>query len=143
LKDTVGEPEVWQREVLAYLLFHFRWISEHEYVPTKKLLTVLGERDYSLTERLFRSEVIGPLRDSGIILSPSPQGYKIPATRKDLLDFVTHADSIIGPMLSRLESARSKLLMASMNRLDILANDQHAYLRELLDKRREHLCSSS
>lgn len=135
LNEAVASPATWQRDVLSYLYFHNRWVSDTEYVSTNRLLAVLRSKGVRLEERLFRGEVIGALRDQGVIIAPSLKGYKLPVNRSDLMALVTHADRNIGPMLDRLKAARDKVLLASHGRLDILSTEDHAYLRNLLDIR--------
>ena len=65
--------------------------------------------------------------------SESPQGIKIPTCLEDVLQFVSHANSIIPPMVGRLQRARVDLKLVSDGSVDILAGQQFAALRTLLE----------
>ena len=110
-----------QVEVLRYLHFFCQFIDEHEYVPAKRLLTVVeSSGGGEISEHFFRSQVIAVLRDKGILIASSPSGYKIPVTVADMHRFVEQANQVIGPMLYRLNLARDALMTTSNGRLDIL-----------------------
>uniref|UniRef100_A0A6S6LXR1 Uncharacterized protein n=2 Tax=Citrifermentans bremense TaxID=60035 RepID=A0A6S6LXR1_9BACT len=64
----------------------------------------------------------------------STKGYKIPVCSMDSAKFVEHANTIVPPMLARLNRAREELKLVSLGELDILSGDGHQYLRSLLDK---------
>lgn len=119
-----------QVEVLRYLQFYAQFVSETEYVPTRRLRRLLedtfGERP---REHFFRSRIIARLRDEGVLVASSPKGYKIPLTLEDMHRFVEQADQIIHPLLARINRARDELRAASDGSLDILADPALKHLR--------------
>lgn len=133
LKAAIGskEPRVQcQVEVLQHLSFHCQYVSASQYISTKRLRRVVHEAlGEDLSTHTFRTSVIAPLRDAGVLLSSGPKGYKIPVTERDIMSFVEHGNLIAGPLLARLNRARDELRTASNGRLDILGDEALAYLR--------------
>ena len=64
--------------------------------------------------------VIAPLRDDGIIIASSSQGYKIPTRSADIAAYVNQTASVVGPMLSRIGKCRSQIQKVTDSQLDIL-----------------------
>lgn len=125
-----------QVEVLLYLLYHFNAVSSSTYVSTDEMLSMIRESDGSpVTMHRFRLKVIGRLRDEGVIIASSSRGYKIPSSVHDLYDFVNHANSILVPMLSRLEMARRSILIASNGACDILGRAEYEHIRMLVESK--------
>ena len=135
LKEKGGSEDLnvqCQIDTLQHFYFQCEFISETSYVSTRELRAMLAEsRSESVSTHWFRTNVVAPLRDAGVLLASSSKGYKIPISVKDIMHFVAHGDSIIGPLLSRLNKARSELLLASDGRLDILNEPGLEYLKEL------------
>ena len=133
-EGTEDQRERAQLEALRHLYFQSQFISEHRYVPTAELRQVLHESfGESMTVHYFRTNVIAPLRDAGVLLASSTKGYKIPVSEADIMSFVQHGHSIIGPLMARLNRARDELATASGGRLDILAAEDLQYLRKTRD----------
>lgn len=133
-RDARGEHVEHQLAVAKYLLFHHRFVSEAAYVSADALLEMLASQRLPLSAHLLRTKVIAKLRDAGVIVGSSPRGYKIPSTHADLNDFVARADGVIGPMLHRLQLARTAILTSTSREIDIVASPGLEYLRKLLDE---------
>ena len=135
----LGEPEDSELalvvETLRHLLFSFHEFGEDEYIATKQIVEVLRQMGYEVpSEHKFR-RIIARLRDHSVILASSSQGYKIPSCVRDVVDFVDRTDSIVIPMLNRLQAAREALLLATGGGLDVVADKQFDRLREALESR--------
>lgn len=129
-EDTEDFAVRCQVEVLRDLHFHCQFISERDYVSTRRLRDViLSTTGRSVGEHFFRTKVIARLRDEGVLVASSPAGYKIPVSAADMHRFVEQADQMIGPLLTRLNAARDALATASNGRLDILDRPEHQHLR--------------
>jgi hypothetical protein len=128
------DPEVLARvEALGYLLFTFESASETEWVSGDEILDVLASLGIAFrSKHEVYTKVIAKLRDSGVILASSPHGYKIPGNVADVLQFVERTDTIVVPMLGRLQNAREALLLATSGGLDIVADDRFPWLRDAL-----------
>ena len=106
---------------LKYLLFRFMNNNLRHYISTKEIIkylknTVVGE----ISSYYFRTKIIGPLRDLGVIISSSAQGYKIPTTKKDLIDYFDHNKSILLPMLYRMKKCRDLIQLGTNDNIDLL-----------------------
>lgn len=133
-----AEPEVlMQVEAAKFLVFHYQHVSQERYVSKESLIQAIGQAvDARVTENTFRQKVIAKLRDAGVLIASSSRGgYKIPASVKDLLDFVELAQTIVEPMLYRVEVARQRVRLASNGRLDIVSEPRFADLKKLIEAR--------
>lgn len=81
----------------------------------------------------LRSTVIAQLRDAGVLISSSPQGYKVPVAIADVSDFVAVTDTVVHPMLNRIARARDAVLLVTQGRVDVLAGDRLSLLRAAVD----------
>jgi hypothetical protein len=128
------DPEILaQVEALGFLQFTFEAISETEWVPMDRLREALEGIGLTFNSKhQLYSKVIAKLRDGGVIVASSPRGYKLPAGVADVLQFVERADTIVVPMLNRLQNARDALSLATGGALDIVADERFAGLREAL-----------
>jgi hypothetical protein len=132
--DGEHEPASAQTVVLLFLLFRVQFVDEMAFVSTDEISEHLAvQAGIRMSKYQPRTTVIAPLRDASVIVASGPEGYKIPAREADLVEFATHALSIIPPMLSRLSRARSDLKLTSDGTLDILGATQFAELRALVE----------
>lgn len=135
-----GESEdpvaIAQVEALSFLLFTFEAVNEAEWVPMGRLHDAVAALGITFTSKhQLYTKVIAKLRDAGVIIASSPHGYKIPRDVADVLAFVDRADTIVVPMLNRLQSARDALLLATGGGLDIVSEQRFASLRDALGER--------
>lgn len=129
LDDEVARARV---AVLRRLYFAAYWESDDRYVGTAELLQHL-EASFGITmsPHLFRSTVIAPMRDEGVLLASGNRGYKLPTCADDIESFVAMAEAIIGPLLERINIAREEILTLTNGRIDLLEG------REFLRRRDE------
>ncbi len=117
-----------------HLLFRFMNNDTRRYISTNELLERIQNASLPIkSERVFRQEVIGKLRDEGVIISSSTKGYKIPSTEAELYDYVNHDASILIPMLSRLKKCRDIIKLGTINGLDLLDHPEYAQLKAYFD----------
>lgn len=115
---------------LNYLLFYFQYFNPNEFIPTHSLIKNLEDQTYrTISTQYFRTQVIAKLRDSGVIISSSSKGYKLPANEYDIYEFVNQSSKIIVPMLGRLKKCRTQILLLSNNQLDILDKSEYQILK--------------
>lgn len=123
-----------QKFVLEYLLFRFLNNSARRYIGTKELITALVNAGYKKrSTATFRMKIIGKLRDKGVIISSSTQGYKLPTTIDEICDYITHTETILMPMISRLNRCIEVVRTGSNGDIDLLTLPQYAELKSLLD----------
>ena len=124
--------------VAKHLLFRFMNNDTRCYISTRELLERLENAGLPIkSERAFRQEIIGKLRDDGVIISSSTKGYKIPSKESELYDYVNHDANILIPMLSRLKICRDIVKLGTTNALDLLDHPEYQLLKayfDLLDK---------
>lgn len=123
-----------QVNCLKFLLFYFRFISPYKYVTTRELKSHIGyDRSKEMSNNYLRSNIIAKLRDRRVLISSSPKGYKLPANANDIYDFINHSNTIIFPMLDRLEKCRREIKFATKNGLDIFDRPDYSPLKKYFD----------
>ena len=128
------EDEDIQRQVfvLDYLLFRFRYNSFRKYISTKELMGALARNNFpKITEQAFRNKVIGKLRDKGVIISSSPKGYKLPSSEKEIFDYYHHVNSVVMPMIHRLNLCNESLMMSEDCNVDYLEKGNFVGLQKI------------
>lgn len=135
-KDDDDELRQAQLIVLKYLLFRFMNNDTRNYISTKELNGQLTWKYGKVGERKFRKEIIGGLRDAGVIISGShnKKGYKIPSKKSDVEDFLNHNVSIILPMLGRLKKCRDKIMLGTNGEVDLYQADTYKELKAFIEK---------
>lgn len=135
-KDDDDELRQAQLIVLKYLLFRFMNNDTRNYISTKELNGQLTWKYGKVGERKFRKEIIGGLRDAGVIISGShnKKGYKIPSKKSDVEDFLNHNVSIILPMLGRLKKCRDKIMLGTNGEVDLYQADAYKELKAFVEK---------
>lgn len=123
-----------QISFLNLLLLFQRANPKNKYVSTTEVFNHLYQSSSrNMTVEHFRSKVVGSLRDKGVVIASSRDGYKIPTCSKDLHKFISHGKRIILPMLNRIREARQAIIMATGNDLDLLSQNEYSKLKKLLD----------
>jgi hypothetical protein len=84
--------------------------------------------------RWFQRYVIAALRDEGVIITSTSQGYKIPTSVADVKAYGRDVRGRVEPMLTRLKSARTQLKLMTGGDLDILADSEFDLLRSLVER---------
>ena len=120
---------------VEYLLLVFTYNYRTRYVHTHELLQHLNSYGYEhYTEHRFRSLVVGPVRDEGVLVVSSAAGYKLPCSVRDVYGFFNYYNQQIQPMLHRLGQCHRALELATGGGLDVLGQPEYAGLRKLLAK---------
>lgn len=128
------QQKIDQINFLKLLLWLQRANIRNRYITTKEIFGHLNQsRQERLMEEYFRTKVVGSLRDKGVLIASSRDGYKIPTSSKDLDNFIKHGKRIILPMLNRIKKARSAIKLATGNDLDLLQSEEYKDLKKILD----------
>lgn len=123
-----------QHTCLSYLVFHFRHINATRYISSFEIIEhIKARRGKVVSLHYFQTKVIAPLRDAGVLIASSSRGYKLPASEADLYDFVNHSNTIIEPMLSRIQKFRNQIKMATNGELDVLDRDEYSMIRKVVE----------
>lgn len=115
------------------LLYHQ---SNHpkKYTTSAEFIKHLNvNRQKDLSKEQFSSKIIGHLRDNGLLIASSRDGYKIPTSAHDMKKFIKHGKSIVFPILRRIEECRNAILLATTNEYDILNEKEFEKLKELIN----------
>ena len=113
-------------------------LKKHKIVPdsvgTEELKGQLKLAGYgTIQDQAFRKNIIGNLRDEGVIIASSSKGYKIPATKAELYDFVNRDAGIVLPMFSRLRKCRDLIKLGTFGEVDLLAEPEYKQLRKCIE----------
>ena len=81
----------------------------------------------------FNSKILGPLRDSDVLIASNREGYKLPSCKKDIIDFFEMFFANIDPMIKRIKACHDSIRLATGNKLDLLENDKFHYLKKVFE----------
>lgn len=129
------EIEVKQQiAILQYLRFRFTQNQFRRYISTRELMNHLLNSGFDkISVSTFRMKIIAKLRDEGVILASSANGYKIPSKVSEVYDFINHGKNVILPMLNRLKKCNDTIRLATNNTLNLFERAEYKELAELLD----------
>ncbi|WP_162056133.1 DUF3800 domain-containing protein [Pontibacter pamirensis] len=130
------DPVVRSRMVFVeYLLMVFTYNYKTRFIHTYELLQHLNSYKYeNYTEHRFRSLVVGPVRDEGVLIVSSSAGYKLPCSTRDIYNFFNYYNQQIQPMLARLCQCHRALELATGGELNVLEQPEYDNLKKLLAK---------
>jgi biotin operon repressor len=125
-----------QINCIKYLKTIFRFNDPNKYISGDEIRNHLNSlRHEEMSEHYFYSNVIAKLRDEGVLIVSGNNGYKLPCAKNDLYQFVNKIDSMVGPLLHRLQISRNRILRSSKNELDILDRPEFIKLKDILDNK--------
>jgi hypothetical protein len=114
-----------QISFVKLLLMYHTTYRKKGFVSTKELINHLDAgREHKISEQYFRTQIVGKVRDAGVLIasnSSGDKGYKLPTSADDLYKFIKHSNGIIIPMLKRIKRAKDIMSLATHNELDLLA----------------------
>lgn len=114
------------------LLVLFHQANHHKkYSTADEFIRHLNvNREKKIRKEQF-TNVVGSLRDKGILIASSRDGYKVPTTALELKRYIRHGNSIVIPLLRRIEECRKAILLATNNSFDILNEPEFKKLKKL------------
>lgn len=151
-KITISQAEQYLKEiehnkvlepnkiVLEYLLFHAKYNDKKIYTP--ELIDWLKFHGHKFSEENFRGNIIGKLRDNGVIIAGSRSGIKLPISSRELTEYFSFTSNMILPMINRLSISFDVLNSRSSGTLSILKNENFDLLKKLFEIVREHKINS-
>lgn len=123
-----------QSAIIDYLRFRFIQNQFRTYIPTKELINYLRNLGYEqMSSQQFRMKIIAKIRDNGVIIASSPNGYKLPASIAEVCDFINHGRNVILPMLSRLKICNETIRVATNNKINLFDKVEYKDLAQILD----------
>jgi len=96
----------------------------------KKHLNINREQD--IGDEKFTS-IIAKLRDKGILIASSRNGYKIPTSVGEIKGYVRLTNNMALPLLNRIAICREAIKLSTNNSLDVLDDSEFSKLKELVD----------
>lgn len=134
--ERSDDPDVLLRTEAVHLLLSEFNYERAAFIQKGRLAELLGAGTaVGVSTNRLRRQIIGPLRDDGVLIASTAQGgYKLAASVEDLIGFVTVTQTVVEPSLRRIRKAREAMLMASHGEVDILTGDEFAALRRLVDQ---------
>lgn len=88
---------------------------------------------FNVSKRWLSSDVIGPLRDDGVVITGSSRGYAIPYRAAELDEHARDVRSKAIPMLRRLSRYRSDLALRTGGDIDLLASAELTDVKRLVE----------
>lgn len=121
-----------QLNTLSLLLNTFLYHSKRKYLHAYEIVNYLnaGKTDKEVSEQYLRSNILGPLKTQGILISCTNEGYKIPRTKRELVAFFNLYSRQIAPMMDRLNIARDAIFSATNGELDMFSFEEFKYLKK-------------
>lgn len=133
--STSNDMDIKQQiAVVQYLKFRFISNQFRRYIPTKELINHLANLGFKrMSIQTFRTKIIANLRDFGLIIASSTQGYKFPCKIAEVYDFINISKNIIFPMLNRLRICNNTIKTASSGEINLYERTDLKLLAELLN----------
>lgn len=122
--DTTNDELL--KEVCSFLLYDYSAIDKDfifgdELLSKLKLQGIIAEEKQ---KQWFMQQVIAPLRDAGVLIAASRDGYKIPDCREDVAKFVKFVESKSYPYLSRLVRMRESIFLGTDTKYDLIVESE-------------------
>jgi hypothetical protein len=133
-ENSIDDDRRMQFITLDHLLFARQFESrERQAIYAETLIARLKAAGFQeLSSRAFLSRVIGKIRDEGIILAGSTDGYRLALSVEDIREYLLHDGTIIGPMLARIQKAKESVVQDTEGKLDILDAPAFLCLKKLI-----------
>jgi hypothetical protein len=115
------------------LLLYHQSNHPQKYTTSTEFIRHLNvNREKELSKEQFSSKIIGHLRDEGVLIASSRDGYKLPTSANDMIKFIQHGKSIVLPVLRRIEECRNAILLATNNEYDILKEKEFEKINQII-----------
>lgn len=124
-----------QAAILSRLLFARRFEDRgNQAIYSDELIRRLEGDGFDMpSKQAFSSTIIGKIREAGIIIAGTNDGYRLAISTEDIRDYLKHDKSIIEPMVNRLLEARRSVKIDTANSFDILDTPEYACLRKIAE----------
>lgn len=97
----------------------------------------MNQNGIKYKEEEFRKEIIGHLRDDGVVIASSRKGLKIPVTESELVDYLNYTSSRYLTIIKRLKKTYNTLNGMSLGKIEIFENKEfeiHKKIFKILDE---------
>lgn len=138
IEENRSKPEYKHRVmVLEYLLFLVKFVNSSNYVFSNELIDWLKENNVNYSEEEFRKEIMGALRDDGVVIAGSSKGLKIPMSAQELNEYWNFTAGRYLTIMRRLKETYNTLNASSLGNLKIFESsefDIHKEFFKLMSK---------
>ena len=117
---------------LNYLIYRFK-TNPFSYAYSDEILDRINIREVNVTKRVLNKEIITRLRDSKILITSSPSGYKIACCKADLIRFYNNYSSKIVPMIETIGKVDTVIKNATSGNLKLLDDNEFKLLKQLIE----------
>ncbi|KQS91738.1 DUF3800 domain-containing protein [Chryseobacterium sp. Leaf394] len=135
--DTASPETQQMQDAINFLKVLVRYHESNHYknyTTAQEFIEHLNvNRESKLGKEQF-GNMVGSLRDKGILIASSREGYKIPTNNSEIKKYVQHGNSIVLPLLRRINLCRESILLATNNSLDILDDPEFQTLKDIIEK---------
>ncbi len=138
--DSESEDLRMQASTLSRLLFARKFEDKNrQAIYSDELIEKLQKEGFRISsKKTFSANVIGKIREAGVVIAGTADGYRLAITIEDIQDYLKHDKNIIEPMLSRLLEARKSVKLDTANSLDILNVPEYKCLNKIADAFRDY-----
>ncbi len=121
-----------QAECVRFLLYKY-YEDPKSFIFRDEITIYLNNRlGCNLTTHLLSSTILGPIKDSGVIISSTDKGIKIPYDTHDIKEWVKRVDSQVVPYANRLRNVQNQFLIASGKEYNIINENEFPELTKYL-----------
>lgn len=105
---------------LKRLLFVSQNDNQDKYIYADEIIKYLSLfSDERITRNYLYRRIIAKLRDEGVLIASSSKGYKLPVRLEDIYDYIQQTDTIVAPMLARIQKCRVGIKQITDSKIDI------------------------
>lgn len=138
IKEHRNNPNYSHRiKILEYLIFQAKFINHNKYIYSNELMDWLKQNHIYYSEEDFRKEIIGSLRDEGIVIASSRKGLKIPMSVEELNDYIKYTSGRYLTIIRRFRETYRTLNASSLGKIDLFESEEfriHKELFKIIDK---------
>lgn len=123
--------------ILEYLLFQVKFNNYKRYIYSNELIDWLSQNGIKYKEEEFRKEIIGHLRDDGVVIASSRKGLKIPMKESELVDYLNYTSARYLTIIKRFKETYNTLNGMSLGKIDIFDSEEfkiHKEFFKILEK---------
>ena len=117
-RDYRGKQENGYRIRIKVLELLINNTFSDQLINSSNFISYLEESvDCKINNRFFTTNIIGKIREYGIIIVGTNKGYKLAKSTKDVDEYIKHDESIVYPMLKKLVAAKNGIYEFSKTEL--------------------------
>jgi len=124
--------------ILEYLLFQAKFVNHRKYIFSNELIDWLKQSNINFGEEEFRKEVLGSMRDEGVVIASSRKGLKIPMSSDELNDYLNYTSGRYLTIIKRFRETYRTLNASSLGEIDVFNTKEFEIHKEFFKILDEH-----